>query len=107
MEERRSYARVKTDERVTCRVRQENATANLNNLAVTDISPAGLCFISGQEIPRGTTLKMQLSLPFSYQPDPELYHLAKVAHCDRASEAKKFKIGCYYFRAPKGDAHGR
>jgi hypothetical protein len=107
MEERRFYARVKTDERVTCRISKESDAVNPTNLPVTDLSPAGLGFISNEEMPRGTMLKLQLSLPFVYPSDPQLYNLARVAYCDRGTDAKKFKIGCYYIRPSKGGFYGR
>ena len=94
MDERRAFPRIKTDERV-CRVGQEGDAANSNNFAISDINHAGLCFISPQEIQPGTILKLHLSLPFSYQPELRLYHLAKVMYCNREGDGERFRIGCY------------
>ena len=107
MDERRFYGRVKTDERVTCRINKESDAANPDSLAVIDLSPAGLCFISGEEISKDTVLKLQMSFPSVYSLDPQLYNSVKVAHCDKDSITHKFKIGCCYTRPTKGGFHGR
>ena len=107
MDERRFYGRVKTDERVTCRINKESDAANSDSLTVTDLSPAGLCFISGEEISKDTVLKLQISFPFVYPPDPQLHNSVKVAHCDKDINSNKFKIGCYYIRPNKRGFYGR
>jgi len=107
MDERRFYSRVKTDEKVTCRINKENDAAHPDSLAVTDISPAGLCFISGEEISKDTVLKLQMSFPSVYSLDPELYNSVKVTHCDKDINSNKFKIGGYYIRQNKRDFDGR
>jgi len=107
MEERRFYSRVKTDARVTCRINKESDTANLDTLTVTDLSPAGLCFISGEEISKDAVLKLQMSFPSTYSLDPELYNSVKVAHCEKDIHSKKFKIGGYYIRPNKRGLYGR
>ena len=107
MEERRFYSRVKTDKKVTCRVNKESDAVNPDSLAVTDISPAGLCFISGEEISKDTVLKLHMSFPSAYSLDPELYNSVKVTHCDKDINANKFKIGGYYIRPNKRGFYGR
>jgi len=107
MEERRFYSRVKTDKKVICRINKESEVARRDSLAVTDISPAGLCFISGEEISKDTVLKLQMSFPCVYPPDPELYNSVKVAHCDKDINSNKFKIGGYYIHPNKRGFDGR
>ena len=101
MDERRFYGRVKTDERVTCRINKESDAVNPDSLVVTDLSPAGLCFISGEEISKDTVLKLQMYFPSMYSLDPQLHNSVKVAHCDEDINTHKFKIGCYYIRPNK------
>ena len=107
MDERRLYSRVKTNAGVTCRVSKGSDTANPDNLAVIDLSPAGFCFISSEEISPDTPLKLQMSFPSAYSLDPQLHNSVKVAHCDKDINSNKFKIGCYYIRPTKGGFHGR
>jgi hypothetical protein len=107
MDERRFYSRVKTDERVTCRINKESEAVHPDSLTVTDLSPAGLCFISGEEISKDTVLKLQMSFPSVYSLDPELYNSVKVAHCDKDINTHKFKIGGYYIRPNKRGFYGR
>ena len=107
MEERRFYSRVKTDAKVTCRVNKESEAANTDSLTVTDLSPAGLCFISSEEISKDTVLKLQMSFPFLYSLDPELHNSVKVVHCDKDINSNTFKIGCYYIRPNKRGFYGR
>ena len=107
MDERRFYGRVKTDERVTCRINKESEVGHPDSLTVTDLSPAGLCFISSEEISKDTVLKLQMSFPSVYSLDPELYNSVKVAHCDKDINTNKFKIGCYYIRPNKRGFYGR
>jgi len=107
MEERRFYSRVKTDARFTCRVNKESEVVHPDSLAVTDLSPAGLCFISSEEISKDTVLKLQMSFPCVYPPDPELYNSVKVAHCDKDINSNKFKIGGYYIHPNKRGFDGR
>ena len=107
MEERRFYDRVKTDKKVTCRINKESDAARPGSLAVTDLSPAGLCFISGEEISQDTVLKLQMSFPCVYPPDPELYNSVKVTHCDKDINSNQFKIGGYYTRPNKRGFDGR
>ena len=107
MDERRFYGRVKTDERVTCRINKESDAANPDSLTVTDLSPAGLCFISGEEISKDMVLKLRMSFPSVYSLDPQLHNSVKVAHCDKDINSNKFKIGCYYIRPNKRGFYGR
>jgi len=107
MDERRFYSRVKTDGRVTCRVSKGSDAANPDNLPVTDLSPAGLCFISSEEISPDTPLRLQMSFPGAHSLDRQLYNSVKVAHCDKDNITHKFKIGGYYTRPTKGGFYGR
>jgi len=107
MDERRFYGRVKTGERVACRISKENDAVNPNKLPVTDLSPAGLCFISSEEISKDTVLRLQMSFPALHSIDPQPYNSVKVAHCGKDTNINKFKIGCYYIRPNKGGFYGR
>ena len=107
MEQRRIYGRVKTQEKITCQVQKEDGSINLSGLLVTDISPAGFCFISNEEIPKNTILKLRLNFPVAYRIDNQFPSSIKVVYCSQITHPKKFKVGCCYIRPSKGGFHGR
>ena len=95
MENRRSYWRANTDNKITCHVLSEDGKDYMEGAIVIDISPAGLSLVCDREIPRGTHLKLKIKFPSSYT-DQENNVMAKVAHCYESKD--KFKVGCSYVR---------
>lgn len=100
MKKHRNYIRIKTNNKITCCVGDKNDKYYMDGVPVIDISPTGLCLISGKEIPKDTMLKLKLYFPVSYADDDSdvLVKVAycKVEYCDKDTNTNKFRIGCHY-----------
>ncbi len=95
MENRRSYWRANTNNKITCHISTEDDKDYMEGVIVADISLSGLSLICDKDIPEGTQLKLKIIFPSSYL-DQENNVMAKVAHCHKSKD--KFKVGCYYVR---------
>lgn len=97
-EEKRSFGRVDTDNRIICKIKEMDKDTAPTEVVAKDISPGGVSFDSDKEIAEGIILELEMKFPFSVAADNTGAVLGKVVRCLKNPKTGKYEVGVAYVR---------